>query len=134
MTTEPASDLPDPQPIPAQKRRSNKLAIAVILLAVVVALAVGASIYTFGFRSTQPSYSGYEPVLHEWYALSRYDVAKIKHLHGPFYAIRYRSRSHPGKQYCVLVDVSTEYKEAPSDRFWTANGPFPDVERNICDF
>jgi hypothetical protein len=88
----------------------KRVAVSIFALVVVVAVGAGVSIYTFGFRSTQPSYSGYEPVLREWYALSRYDAAKIKHLHGPFYAIRYRSRSHRGKQYCVLVDVSTRYK------------------------
>jgi hypothetical protein len=76
-------------------------------------------------------------VLHEWFALNRYDAARIKHPHGPFYAIRYRSRKHPGKQLCLKVDVSSVYKEgAGIDRFWQTNGFFTDqaTEAQICDF
>jgi hypothetical protein len=75
-------------------------------------LAIGAAIY-FSAKSDIPSsssYSGYEPVLKEWLALSRIKVAKIKHLAARFYAVRYRSRKKPEKQYCVMVDVSTTYK------------------------
>jgi hypothetical protein len=49
-------------------------------------------------------------VLSECFALSRVKVAKVKHLAGPFYAVRYHSRRDSRKQYCVMVDVSTKYK------------------------
>ena len=98
------------------------LALAIVTLAAAVAAVAGFSIYTWGYRSSSASsYQGYEPVLREWFALNRYDVAKVKHLAGPFYAVRYRSRKRSGKQYCLMVDVSTRYKATkadPDDRFW----------------
>jgi hypothetical protein len=110
--------------------------VAVALL--VGLLAIGAAIY-FNSKSDIPSsssYSGYEPVLRQWFALNRYEVAQVKHLAGPFYALRYRSRSSPAKQYCLLVDVSTKYKaDANSpDRFWNTRGYFANTERDICNF
>jgi hypothetical protein len=104
-------------------------------------IAVAAAIY-FSASPQLPSassYTGYEPVLHEWFALSRYKVARIKHLAGPFYAIRYRSRAHAGKQYCLMVDVSKEYKGGAGDfdGFWQTRGYFGFAgkqEEGICDF
>jgi hypothetical protein len=92
-------------------------------------IAIAAAIY---FSSTPQlpsasSYTGYEPVLREWFALSRHDVAKVKHLAGPFYAVRYRSTKRKGKQYCLMIDISTEYKAGNGpDRFWTTSGFFSD--------
>jgi hypothetical protein len=118
---------------------TRQVTIALIALIVVVAGASGFSIYTWGYRSAAQSYDGYEPVLREWFGLSRFKVAKIRHLAGPFYAIRYRSRN-PKKQYCVMVDVSTRYKGGSDDydHFWWTGGFFgftgKGVEDFICDF
>lgn len=116
-----------------------KTFILAIVALVIVAAAAGVSIYTWGYRSSQAnSYAGYEPVVREWFGLTRHEVAKVRHLAGPFYAVRYRSRSRPGKQFCVMIDVSTVYKASANDddRFWETRGEFfgPGTERAICDF
>ncbi len=105
-------------------------------------IAIAAAIYfspTSQSPST-PSYKGYEPVVSEWFALSGKTNVKIKHLTGPFYAVRYTSFSHPGKSLCLMMDVSKEYKgDADSyDRFWwTGGGHGPakgDRKAQVCDF
>ncbi|HZQ65662.1 MAG TPA: hypothetical protein VFA66_10595 [Gaiellaceae bacterium] len=118
----------------------KSLAVAVFALAGVLAAAAGFSIYVWGYRSdaARTSYAGYGPVIRQLFALNRYDVAKVKHIAGPFYALRYRSRSRKGKQYCLMIDVSTRYKATSNDpdRFWTTNGFFGanSAERSICNF
>jgi hypothetical protein len=107
--------------------------VAIALL--VGLLAIGAAIY-FSSKSELPSsssYSGYEPVVSEWLAMSRIKVAKIEHLAGPYYAVRYHART-PKKQYCLMVDVSTLYKNP--DRFWFTTGARSrgTGEHRICDF
>lgn len=116
------------------------LALGILVASAVLAAIAAASIYTWGYRTSSNPYAGYEPVLRQWFALDRYDVAKVKHLAGPFYALRYRSRSRTGKQYCLMIDVSTRYKstsDSPGDRFWITRGIFETgerVESAICDF
>ena len=104
-------------------------------------VAIAAAIY---FRPTSqpsstPSYAGYESVVREWMSLSGVKVAKIKHLTGPFYAVRYSGRSKPGKPLCAMVDVSTEYKgdENVYDTFWWtggAGGKGDKAKSFVCDF
>lgn len=118
------------------------LAIAVMVLTLVLAVIAGVSIYTWGYRSSASasSYDGYEPALREWFALSRVQVTKVKHLAGPLYAIRYRSKRNPTKQYCPMADVSTKYKGGSQDfdNFWWTAGwagfTGKGVENYICDF
>ena len=106
-------------------------------------IAVAAALY-FSASPQLPSassYTGYEPVLREWFALNRIEVKKVKHLAGPFYAIRY---STSGKaQRCVMVDVSTQYKgnraDQEFDAFWYTAGVLGFADKNggehaICDF
>jgi hypothetical protein len=76
-------------------------------------------------------------VLEEWFALSRVEVKRVKHLAGPFYALRYhRPKDPPNKQRCLLVDVSRQYKGSGDvqDRFWLSIGLSGAPEQRICDF
>jgi hypothetical protein len=113
------------------------LALAVIAHAIVAA-AGGVSIYTWGYRSSAPaSYGGYEPVVREWFSMSRIEVTKIRHLAGPFYVLRYRSQKTLGSSTASWSTSapSTRGGEGELDRLWWTDGPAGIAgKRGICDF